>query len=461
MSTTTPKKRCAIYTRKSTEEGLDMEFNSLDAQREACESYIASQKHEGWFQLPDNYDDGGFTGGNMDRPALKRLMDDIKSGLIDTVVVYKVDRLSRSLADFAKLIDLFDEHKVSFVSVTQQFNTTTSMGRLTLNILLSFAQFEREVIGERIRDKLAASKRKGMWMGGVTPMGYVVKNRELVIEPDEAEGIRKIFDLFLMTKSPTEMAKMLPRMGVLSKKRTTKNGRVIGGKALDKGGLYKILQNPIYIGKIKHKDKIYEGRHPAIIDMDTWNKVRSTMKENTINRGAITRKKTKAILMGLLKCGECECGLVANHTRKKGGRLYRYYTCEHYRKGINSDCKVRNVSANEMEALILNQLQAVFAAPEMIMETWREAQKEDETITEHEVYSNLNDIVPIWKELYPAEKQRILELMIEKVIVNYEFVDIRIRAAGMDSLARELDEQDKRLQGISTKRLEEQAWINA
>ena len=169
MSKTTPKKRCAIYTRKSTEEGLDMEFSSLDAQREACESYIASQKHEGWFQLPDNYDDGGFTGGNMDRPALKRLMDDIKSGLIDTVVVYKVDRLSRSLADFAKLIDLFDEHKVSFVSVTQQFNTTTSMGRLTLNILLSFAQFEREVIGERIRDKLAASKRKGMWMGGVTP----------------------------------------------------------------------------------------------------------------------------------------------------------------------------------------------------------------------------------------------------------------------------------------------------
>ncbi|WP_419902769.1 recombinase family protein [Kiloniella sp.] len=461
MSTTTPKKRCAIYTRKSTEEGLDMEFNSLDAQREACESYIASQKHEGWFQLPDYYDDGGFTGGNMDRPALKRLMNDIKSGLIDTVVVYKVDRLSRSLADFAKLIDLFDEHKVSFVSVTQQFNTTTSMGRLTLNILLSFAQFEREVIGERIRDKLAASKRKGMWMGGVTPMGYVVKNRELVIEPDEAEGIRKIFDLFLMTKSPTEMAKMLPRMGVLSKKRTTKNGRVIGGKVLDKGGLYKILQNPIYIGKIKHKDKIYEGRHPAIIDMETWNKVRATMKENTINRGAITRKKTKAILMGLLKCGECECGLVANHTRKKGGRLYRYYTCEHYRKGINSDCKVRNVSANEMEALILNQLQAVFASPEMIMETWREAQKEDDTITEHDVYSNLNDIVPIWKELYPAEKQRILELMIEKVIVNYEFVDIRIRAAGMDSLARELDEQDKRLQGISTKKLEEQVWINA
>ena len=267
MSTTTPKKRCAIYTRKSTEEGLDMEFNSLDAQREACESYIASQKHEGWFQLPDYYDDGGFTGGNMDRPALKRLMEDIKSGLIDTVVVYKVDRLSRSLADFAKLIDLFDEHKVSFVSVTQQFNTTTSMGRLTLNILLSFAQFEREVIGERIRDKLAASKRKGMWMGGVTPMGYVVKNRELVIEPDEAEGIRKIFDLFLMTKSPTEMAKMLPRMGVLSKKRTTKNGRVIGGKALDKGGLYKILQNPSISEKSNIKTKSTKA---AIQPSLTW-----------------------------------------------------------------------------------------------------------------------------------------------------------------------------------------------
>lgn len=316
-----------------------MEFNSLDAQREACESYIASQKHEGWYQLADGYDDGGFTGSNMDRPALQRLMDDIKNGRIDTVVVYKVDRLSRALADFAKLIELFDAHTVSFVSVTQQFNTTTSMGRLTLNILLSFAQFEREVIGERIRDKLAASKRKGMWMGGVTPMGYVVKNRELIIDPQEAEGVRKIFDLFLMTRSPREMSKMLPRMGVVSKKRVTKNGRVIGGKPLDKGGLYKILHNPIYIGKIKHKDELYKGRHEAIIDMGVWNKVRTAMKENAINRGAVTRRKTKAILMGLLKCGACECALVPCHTRKKGGRLYRYYTCGHHRKGSAGTAK--------------------------------------------------------------------------------------------------------------------------
>lgn len=254
---------------------------------------------------------------------------------------------------------------------------------------------------------------------------------------------------------------MLPRMGVLSKQRTTKNGRVIGGKALDKGALYKILQNPIYIGKIKYKDQIYECRHSAIIDMDTWNKVRATRHENTINRGAITRKKTKAILIGLLKCDECECSLVPSHTRKKGGRLYRYYTCEHYRKGISPDCKIRNVSANEMEALIFTQLQAVFAAPEMVMETWGAIQNNDDTVTEYEVHSNLSDIVPVWKELYPAEKKRILKLMIEKVIVNYEFVDIRIRASGMDSLARELDEQDKRLQGISIKKLEEQAWINA
>ncbi|WP_244427591.1 recombinase family protein [Bartonella queenslandensis] len=455
------KKRCAIYTRKSTEEGLDMEFNSLDAQREACESYISSQKHEGWLQLPDNYNDGGFTGGNMERPALKRLIDDIKSGLIDTVIVYKVDRLSRSLTDFAKLIELFDDHKVSFVSVTQQFNTTTSMGRLTLNILLSFAQFEREVIGERIRDKLAASKRKGMWMGGVTPMGYVVKNRELVVEPNEAEGVRKIFDLFLMTNSPMQMVKMLPQMGVVSKQRTAKNGRIIGGTALDKGALYKILQNPIYIGKIKHKEQLYDGRHPALIDMDKWNKVRTLMQANTINRGVMTRRKSKAILMGLLKCGECECGLVANQTRKKGGRLYRYYICEHYRKGINQDCKVRNVSANEMEALILIQLQAVFASPEMIIETWREAYKADESVTETEVRDALGNIAPIWKELFPAEQQRILELMIEKVIVNYEFVDIRIRATGMDSLARELNEQDKRRKAFQPKKLGEQAWINA
>ena len=279
------KKRCAIYTRKSTEEGLEMEFNSLDAQRESCEAYILSQKQEGWELLPEQYNDGGFSGGNLSRPALTRLLDDIRQGNIDTIVVYKVDRLSRSLADFAKLVELFEAQHVSFVSITQHFNTTTSMGRLTLNILLSFAQFEREVIGERVRDKFAASKRKGMWMGGVLPLGYDVKDRHLHSVDSEARTIRAVFDLFLKTKSPTMMVKQLSAMGICSKQRTTKKGRtIIGGKPLDIGSIYKLLKNPLYIGKIKHHDNLYEGRHDAIISQDTWDKVQAILREGVKRR---------------------------------------------------------------------------------------------------------------------------------------------------------------------------------
>ena len=297
---TIQKTRCAIYTRKSTEEGLDMEFNSLDAQREACDAYIASQKHEGWVHVPDIYDDGGFTGGNMERPALKRLINDIKHKKIDTIVVYKVDRLSRSLSDFAKLIDLFDEYNVSFVSVTQQFNTTTSMGRLTLNILLSFAQFEREVIGERIRDKFAASKRKGMWMGGVTPLGYVVKDRNLLIEPTEAKSVRQIFERFLMIRSVTTLVRELPKLGIVSKKRTTKSGKIIGGAPLYKASIYKILTNPIYIGKIKHKDKIYDGRHEAIISQEIWDRVQEALQESPRQK-TISTHRPKSGVLAILK----------------------------------------------------------------------------------------------------------------------------------------------------------------
>lgn len=323
-----------------------MEFNSLDAQREACEAYIASQKHEGWIMLPDDYDDGGFTGGNMDRPALKRLVSDIKNGLIDTVVVYKVDRLSRSLGDFAKLIDLFDEHKVSFVSVTQQFNTTTSMGRLTLNILLSFAQFEREVIGERIRDKFAASKRKGMWMGGVTPMGYEVRDRQLHINKEEAKAVKAIFEHFVMLRSVTILARELPAMGILSKKRMAKNGREFGGTPLDKGAIYKILNNPIYIGKIRHKEKIYDGRHEAIISDDLWERAHNTMQQSPRERAVSTKRRTKAVLCGVLRCGGCNSSMTPCHTKKKGGKLYRYYGAVNYKKGGCPDCPIKQVTAN-------------------------------------------------------------------------------------------------------------------
>ena len=262
--------RCAVYTRKSTEEGLDMAFNSLDAQREACHAYIASQKPEGWIPVRDDYDDGGFSGGNLDRPALQRLMQDIEDGLVDVVVVYKIDRLSRSLMDFSRLVDVFDRHGVTFVSVTQSFNTTTSMGRLTLNILLSFAQFEREVIGERIRDKVAASRRRGMWMGGTVPLGYRVENRKLVIDDREAAIVRTIFERFLKLGSATLLARQLRDEGITSRK----------GRLVDKGFIYKLLGNRIYIGDAMHKGTAYPGQHQPIISQDLWDKVHSIMAES-------------------------------------------------------------------------------------------------------------------------------------------------------------------------------------
>ncbi len=255
--------RCAIYTRKSTEEGLEQDFNSLDAQREACEAFIASQKHEGWVALPTQYDDGGYSGGTLERPALQRLLADIRGSKVDVVVVYKIDRLTRSLLDFAKIVEVFDAHGVSFVSVTQAFNTATSMGRLTLNVLLSFAQFEREVTGERIRDKIAASKKKGMWMGGYPPLGYDVKDRKLVVNEAEAETVRYIFRRYQELRSVRLLKEHLDAAGIVSKHRTAPDGRPYGGKPIARGALYHMLQNRIYRGEIVHKDQAYPGEHDA------------------------------------------------------------------------------------------------------------------------------------------------------------------------------------------------------
>src|SRR5687767_10220758 len=264
---TVPVRRCAIYTRKSSEEGLEQSFNSLHAQREACEAYIKSQAHEGWKLVKTPYDDGGFSGGSIDRPAVKQLLADVRQGLIDVVVVYKVDRLTRSLADFAKIVETFDSHGASFVSVTQQFNTTTSMGRLTLNVLLSFAQFEREVTGERIRDKIAASKRKGMWMGGTVPLGYDLRDRQLLINPDEAEQVRLIYRLYLELKCVHRLKRELDRRGMRSKVRISQTGRRTGGVPFFRGALYSILKNRLYRGEIAHRGAIYQGQHEAIVSM--------------------------------------------------------------------------------------------------------------------------------------------------------------------------------------------------
>lgn len=350
-----PILRCAIYTRKSSEEGLEQGFNSLDAQREACEAFIASQQHEGWKLVPTFYDDGGYSGGNMDRPALKQLLQDIDQKKINVVVVYKVDRLTRSLADFAKIVEQFDAKGISFVSVTQQFNTTSSMGRLTLNVLLSFAQFEREVTGERIRDKIAASKAKGMWMGGTPHMGYVAHERTLKIDEEQANLVRHIYERYLALGSVRLLKQELDERGITTPKRFTSTERQFGGRPFSRGHLYKVLSNPVYIGKIVHHEKIYDGQHPAIVDLKTWDTAQTLMKSN--HQGERKRKAapSASLLLGLVK-DDTGHRLVPSHSQKQSKR-YRYYISEPLNKTSRSDEPdgIR-IPAPELESLVIGQL---------------------------------------------------------------------------------------------------------
>jgi site-specific DNA recombinase len=316
-------RRCAVYTRKSSEEGLEQDFNSLHAQREACEAYIRSQQGEGWKLIETAYDDGGLSGGTLERPALRQLLEDIAQGRVDTVVVYKVDRLTRSLMDFAKIVELFDRHGVSFVAVTQHFNTTTSMGRLTLNILLSFAQFEREVTGERIRDKIAASKKKGMWMGGVTPLGYEAENHKLIVKPDEARTVHLIYKRYLELGSVRRLKEDLDREGIRSKLRIYEDGTHAGGLPFARGALYALLSNPVYIGEIRHKDLRHPGLHEPIIDRDLWDAVQQRLRDQGSNHRARTGKVMPSPLTGKL-FDDAGNRLTPSHALKDG-RRYRYY----------------------------------------------------------------------------------------------------------------------------------------
>jgi site-specific DNA recombinase len=326
-----PIRRCAIYTRKSSEEGLEQDFNSLHAQREACEAFIKSQAGEGWRLVKTAYDDGGLSGGTMERPALQRLLADISQGLVDVVVVYKVDRLTRSLADFAKMVEVFDAHDVSFVAVTQQFNTTTSMGRLTLNVLLSFAQFEREVTGERIRDKIAASKKKGMWMGGLVPLGYGVHERRLAINQSEADTVREIFRRYLELGSVRLLMEDLNRSGIRSKVRVAKNGKQSGGNPFFRGALYELLSNPIYIGEIRHKGLRHPGLYEPIVDRELWDATQLLLRSPAVRRAPQARKSAPSPLTGRI-FDESGQSLTPSHA-VKGERRYRYYASRNLVKG--------------------------------------------------------------------------------------------------------------------------------
>lgn len=475
--------RCAIYTRKSTEEGLQQAFNSLDAQREAGEAYVAAQKHEGWVCLPDRYDDGGFTGGNMDRPALQRLIRDIEAGQVDCVAVYKVDRLSRSLMDFARIVELFERHHVTFVSVTQHFNTTDSMGRLTLNILLSFAQFERELISERTRDKIAAARRKGKFAGGKPVLGYDLLSSpagpKLVVNDDEAQQVRAIFDLYVKHEALMPVVVELAQRRWTTKRWQTKAGKTIGGRPLDKNLLYHLLTNVTYLGKVRHKDHVHVGEHAAIVDEAVWQRVQAILQRNSRTGGTLVRNKYGALLKGLLRCVPCDCSM--GHTySSQGSKRYRYYVCLHAQKRGWHTCPSKSIPAGEIEQFVIEQIKAIGKDPNVLAQTLQQVRQQaqrgladlqaeakrlqrelvrqnqrlgelaahgqkavggladlQERITsdqqrlaqtqeqiealnrqvvdEHEVRAALAAFAPVWEALSPREQARIVRLLVERV----------------------------------------------
>jgi len=384
---------CAIYKRKSTEEGLDQNFNSLDAQRDACENYIASQKSEGWLMARERYDDGGFSGGNMERPGLKKLLEDVRSGMVDIIVVYKIDRLSRSLADFAKLVEIFDEHKVTFVSVTQAFNTTTSMGRLTLNILLSFAQFERELAGERVRDKIAASRQRGIWMGGMPPLGYDVADRKLVPNVEEAKIVREMFTRFAAMPSMATLVRDMRARGVTSKSWITGKGIERQGKLITKGYVYKVFKNPVYIGMTAYKGQQYPGEHSAIIDQEVWDTVQELLKAGDKHvKGGCGMRETKApsMLRGLIFSPEGRA--FTPGWTSKGPKQYRYYINTNAIKLGKEACEVRRVPAGEIEGVVIEQLRGVLRAPEILAAAVREVTLSRPDISEADAIQTLQSM---------------------------------------------------------------------
>ena len=432
--------RCAVYTRKSTEEGLDQEYNSIDAQRDAGHAYIASQRAEGWITVADDYDDPAFSGGNMERPALKQLMADIADGKVDVIVVYKIDRLTRSLADFSKMVEVFERHGASFVSVTQQFNTTTSMGRLMLNVLLSFAQFEREVTGERIRDKIAASKRKGMWMGGIPPIGYDVANRRLVPNPAEAKLVHHIFARFVELGSSTTLVKELQLIGVTSKSWTTQDGKVRAGKPIDKGLIYKIMSNRTYLGELRHKEVWYQAEHPPLIDQKLWDDVHSILSTNPRVRANNTRTKTPYLLKGMI-FGPDGRALSPYHTTKKNGRRYRYYVHQREVKEHAGASGIPRLPAADIESAVLEQLRDYLRSPKLVDEILSQAIAHDPDLNEAVITVAMQRLDLIWDQLFPLEQTRIVKLMIEKIIVSTNKLDVRFRANGFESLLGDLRNQ--------------------
>jgi len=484
--------RCAIYTRKSVEDGLEQEFNSLDAQREAGENYIASQKHNGWRCLSERYDDGGWSGGNMERPALKRLMDDIAAGKIDTVVCYKIDRLSRSLIDFAEMLNFFEKHKTNFVSVTQEINTSSSSGRMMLNILMTFAQFEREVIAERVRDKIAASKKRGKFCGGVPVLGYLPdpKTKKLYIVEEEARTVRLLFEKYLIHGSLKEVVHEANMLRLKTKEWSSAKGRKHAAKIWDTGSLYRILSNSIYAGYIRHYDAQYEGEHEPIISRETWERTQLVMRGN----GCATprRRNAEQPFAGLVKCGHCHCAMTPTYTQKHG-KKYCYYICQASTKNPDHRCPLKRIPAGDLEHAVLQQLSVLFQAPSILRATleavreqeiamennltknrdllqsqlnslkktalvgeadFEEIRKAGERLTEvkrqlqalkepisgEEVIAALSDTAGLWEFLFPGARHELLRLVIRSIEIFDTQISLTLQLDGLKKLASEMSQ---------------------
>jgi site-specific DNA recombinase len=449
--------RCAIYTRKSTDENLNSSFNSLDAQRAAAESYIASQRAEGWVALETRYDDAAVSAATTDRPALQRLLADIETGKIDAVVVYKIDRLSRSLRDFGRLIETFEQNAVAFVSVTQRFDTSSSMGKLTLNVLMSFAEFEREVTRERILDKVAAAKRRGRHCGGAPVLGFAVLDKRLVVVPEEAALVRRIFERFVALRSTTRLAEELNEAGCRTKSWQTVTGRIVGGHDWSKKDLYKLLHNVKLIGRVPHRGETFPGEHEAIISKDLWDNAHAILSAQHMAPGS-TRHESTALLRGIIRCSSCDCSMSPSFTTRRG-RRYAFYRCTGAAKRGHATCPVGSVSAGAIEAAVVSQLRVVFRSPEIVARTYRESKLREaeeidrlradgneaearvlaaHAISENEVVEALKRFDSIWTELFPAEQARLVGLLVERVDVSPDGLELRLRGDGLDSLLAEL-----------------------
>jgi len=504
--------RVAVYTRKSTDEGLEQEFNTLDAQRQAVEAYIQSQRGEGWIALPQQYDDGGYTGANVNRPAFQRLLADIEAGKVDAVCVYKIDRLSRSLLDFARIIEFFEKHGVPFTAVTQQFSTANAMGKLTLNILMSFAEFERQVIAERTADKMSASRRNGLWMGGQPVFGYDIENKQLVVNDEEAARVRQIFRLFIETGLMVATVIEVNRKGWTTKTWTTKGGEVREGKPFDRVSLRRLLTNPVYRGKVRSGDEVFDGVHEAIIDATTWDAAQALLQSHEGNGNGV-RYSDSALLKGLVKCGVCGASY-SPHSAKNGNRRYRYYVCGTAQKQGAAACPKSRVAADELESFVVEKVMAIGRDTSVVAETLaatktekevelrglrkefkrldkthgklrdqkrnlvnsvadtgngapallerigevevemqeaaegieeirgRIARLEYETIDEQDLKTALATFTPVWQELFPRERARILHLLIEEVVYDARSgeIEIAFRPGGVKALVAKAEE---------------------